>query len=377
MFKKMFDRTTTNYFFIIIFAFLLFMGGFGTNIIFWNSVGSLFGIILLIYLVLKQGPLKIPPHFYLFITFLALFVLSLIWSIDFTESFKFLLLFVGGCTFWLAFYNLKHKIENKFELMILFLGIAFGGLAFAGILFQWPQMEGLSLIFNPSLAHTHHHIGDFWAVVTVVAVYKLFKSPRNYLLWLFIPVALFLFAISLSRAAYLSLFAGVLFLAYKEGILKNIGKYKFISIIFAVSLLSLFFLVATQKSILFSRPYFIQTFLGLIKNPFGIGVGNFVYTSYANKDFISGLNSFSFYAHNIFLEVISGMGILGLSFIFWFIKVFTKVMNSSNSRIIFTAIFLVLTVNFMFDITYFNPTMMWLWFISLGLAQNKVNFPKI
>src|SRR3989344_4162559 len=188
MFKKMFDRTTTNYFFIIIFAFLLFMGGFGTNIIFWNSVGSLFGIILLIYLVLKQGPLKIPPHFYLFITFLALFVLSLIWSIDFTESFKFLLLFVGGCTFWLAFYNLKHKIENKFELMILFL---------------------------PSLAHTHHHIGDFWAVVTVVAVYKLFKSPRNYLLWLFIPVALFLFAISLSRAAYLSLFAGVLFLAYK------------------------------------------------------------------------------------------------------------------------------------------------------------------
>ncbi|OGM59246.1 hypothetical protein A3A75_03925 [Candidatus Woesebacteria bacterium RIFCSPLOWO2_01_FULL_39_10] len=117
--------------------------------------------------------------------------------------------------------------------------------------------------------------------------------------------------------------------------------------------------------------------MGLIKNPFGIGVGNFVYTSYANKDFISGLNSFSFYAHNIFLEVISGMGILGLSFIFWFIKVFTKVMNSSNSRIIFTAIFLVLTVNFMFDITYFNPTMMWLWFISLGLAQNKVNFPKI
>ena len=46
---------------------------------------------------------------------------------------------------------------------------------------------------------------------------------------------------------------------------------------------------------------------------------------------------------------------------------------TDKEGLIFRAIFLGLTVNFFFDSTYKIPTMIWIWFLSLGLARGKRN----
>jgi len=379
MVKRKTDSKDTNlsFFKILIFtlfSFLLFFGGFGTEIMFWNVMGVCFGIIMFLILVYKKVSIKLPPHFKVFSIFLLFAMLSLDWTKHLITSSEFLFLFIGGWLFWLVFYNLKSHINFPIENIILLLGLIFGGLFVSRFIWNWDSTVGLSLFFTPTtIGSPHNHIGDFWAVVSVVIFYKLYKNPKKYFLWLFIPLAIFFMAMSLSRAAYLALFSGIFFLAYKGGAFKKLYRYKYIVTVLVILFLSLLFLVATQKSILFSRPYFIHSLVGLKYYPFGVGLGNFGFISIDPRTHILGLDQTSIYTHNIVLEMISGVGIFGLIFAYWLFKVCKDILSGSrflnNRNFVYQAIFLTLTVNFLFDYTYFNSTMSWLWFISLALSQ--------
>jgi uncharacterized membrane protein AbrB (regulator of aidB expression) len=74
--------------------------------------------------------------------------------------------------------------------------------------------------------------------------------------------------------------------------------------------------------------------------------------------------------------MISGMGILGLIFAAWLVYVTWDIIKSPKN-FLYGAIFLVIAVNFMFDTTYYIPTMLWLWFASLGVAQTESTHHKI
>ncbi len=64
---------------------------------------------------------------------------------------------------------------------------------------------------------------------------------------------------------------------------------------------------------------------------------------------------------------------MSIPFIVWLCNVSWKLIKKINDKSILpTAIFFTLLVNFLFDFTYFDPTMLWLWFIALGLAQNEI-----
>lgn len=110
--------------------------------------------------------------------------------------------------------------------------------------------------------------------------------------------------------------------------------------------------------------------MGLYHNPLGVGIGNFGLISTDPENWILGLSHSSIVVHNLVLEMIAGMGVLGVIFTIWFIKVVLKLWQSKDiQNLVYRAAFFALTANFFFHSTYFVPTMLWLWFIFLGISQ--------
>ena len=109
---------------------------------------------------------------------------------------------------------------------------------------------------------------------------------------------------------------------------------------------------------------------GLIRHPFGVGVGSFKIISGDEANHWLGSRNCSLLAHNIILEFISGMGVLGFMFIVWLINRSVDLVTQKVSKhLVWEGVFIGILVNFLFDATYFVPAMLWLWFMVLGLAQ--------
>jgi len=132
---------------------------------------------------------------------------------------------------------------------------------------------------------------------------------------------------------------------------------------------ALFVFAGAQKITLFSRPYFVQGIVGFVRNPLGIGMGNFIIVSSDSANHLWGMDAFSSIAHNIVLEILTGMGVFGFIFLAWLVIILKDVWHNNKTKdIIYQALFVTLGVNFLFDTTYFISTMLWLWFGSLGLS---------
>jgi hypothetical protein len=348
---------------------LLFFGGLGMEVVLLQYFGILIGLVFLFLVKLWKGKIKIPPTFHLFLLFLLVFALSIIWSQDRKASVEFLFLFIGGGIFWLVFYNLKEKFRNDFFWVVIFLGLAFGGL-FAAHKFVGKLEIGPQSLFLPiTTAQQHNHLGDFWSLVLVVAAY-LYAKHKNWLAWPLIGLGGYFLVVSMSRTSYVATIVGILYLFAKKGWL---NKYKKFFGLLIVSLAALFLYTGTIKSTLLSRPYFVQGLIGFVRNPFGVGVGNFTAISGGSTtNQLLNMRGFSGLTHNIVLEFLVGMGVLGLIFVAWLTQVLESIWkNREQKNLLFQAIFITLSVNFFFDYTYTIPTMLWLWFMSLGLSCNE------
>jgi O-antigen ligase len=101
-------------------------------------------------------------------------------------------------------------------------------------------------------------------------------------------------------------------------------------------------------------------------------MGNFRIISLDSANHLWGMDTFSFIAHNIILEILTGMGIVGFSFLVWLVVILKDVWHNNRGKdIVYQALFVALGVNFLFDTTYIIPTMLWLWFASLGLSLSR------
>jgi O-antigen ligase len=225
-----------------------------------------------------------------------------------------------------------------------------------------------SLYLQTSGYKNHNHLGDLWAVVILVVSYYLIKT-KNRLYWLIVIPGIYFLAISLSRAAYLALFLGAIYLFTKLDWLKKYNKAALLIILITTGF---FIFAGAHKITLLSRPYFIQGIAGTIHNPLGVGVGNFKVISLDRANHYWEMSWFSSTAHNIILEMLVGMGVLGSVFIAWLVFVSKDIWaNNGRKRILYQSLFVALGVNFLFGTTYFIPTMLWLWFGCLGLTQKK------
>jgi hypothetical protein len=305
-----------------------------------------------------------PKGVFLYIIFLVILVTSTLWTVDLRPTLEYILLFSSGGLFWIVFYNLKGELRSEIEGVIILLGLTFGSAYLFHRYFQEVTFNTWSLYLPATTVHSH--IGDLWAAVLIITTFRFLKDREKNYLSLSILGVYFLIA-SLSRSAYLALAVGMLYLANKKGWLEKYKKHTFMG---AVLMFTIFIFVGLQKTIIFSRPYFVQAILGVYGNPFGIGIGNFLTISQDPVYQVFGITGLSVVTHNIILEVLLGIGVLGVVFIVWLFFV-TKEVWSNKKPKYFPAqvIFITLGVNFLFDYTYFIPTMLWLWFAALGISQ--------
>lgn len=352
----------------ILVGVILFIGGLGHGASYVLALGGVGSVVLLAFVAYKKTRIRFPKGFLIYGLFIVLFALSLFWSLNWQKSLGYLVLYVSGGVFWVAFFNLKGKSKNFIENIVLILGILFGifALAYKYLNFAPFGRAPFSLVY-PAIAN-HHHIGDIWAIVAVIVIHKVFIRKKYLYSLLFIPGAYFL-VLSLSKSAYLALAMGEYFIFYYKG---WVQKYKkiFVILLFII-VVALFLFAGVHKTTLFSRPYYFQAVAGLIKHPLGVGYGNFESISTECFGcFSDKLASFSSVTHNIVLEILAGMGILGLSFALWLYLVFKDLLEKTEeNNLAITASFFAIFANFFFDFTYFIPTMFWLFFLFLGIAQ--------
>jgi hypothetical protein len=357
-------------FFVILTLFIA--GGLGVYSWELSLISLAGGAILILLSLISKRKIYISKSFLFYIAFLALFFFSLVSKRNYEQGLPIFLLYLAGSVYFLLGANLIKAAKRRTDLLFIIPGIAFGILYFWNK-FNLPTETGPFSLFLPTAGSFNHiHLGDFWTVPTAISVYRLIKEEGNRLLYSTVSLlGIFFLFVSSSRSSYVALGAGLVYLFYKEGWFK---KYKAVlwTLIFLIG--TIFFIVSTQKTTIFSRQYFVQGVVGFIDNPWGVGVGNFEEISSNPKYQIYHLESFSENAHNIVLEMATGMGILGFSFVLYLFILFKELgKRKKKENILFETVIIIIFVNFLFDYTYLIPTMIWLWFFVAGLVSERKN----
>ena len=346
-----------------IFLLLLFWGGLGIALSATANLGLGVSLAALAAAYFANGrKLNMPKGHRSYLAFLAIILISFLVRGTGIEGQYFLTLFLAGGAFWLAFYNLEKAFGEKLINIILGLGIAFGALFVWYLGSGYVPEGGWNLYLFSTVYRNHNHIGDLWAVVLLLGISRLFIKRKVYF-WGLMGLGLYFLFVSYSRSGLLAFAVGAVYLFSRKDWTE---KYRLLFISLVVVVCGIFLATSLGKTIFFSRPYFNQAIWGIIHYPQGAGLGNFKMVSSLFE-----VGTYSSIVHNILLEVLVGVGWLGLVFVVWLVYTLWKVLKEAGSDKVFKAIFLALSVNFMFDSTYAIPTMVWLWFLSLGLSVKR------
>lgn len=357
----------SNIFFLFLFL-ILFLGGLGLKVTFWLGLAAfVLGLVFVKGFFLKKK--MFPKGFFLYLSFLFFLVFLELLRRNITFSIDYILFFAAGGTFWLTAYYLGKRISQRIFYLIFVLGFGFLLTYLFYYLFNqsWGSPWGLVKWYS----NLHHHLGDYWGLLVIALFWLILeRKEMNFLIVGIAILGLAIVFFSLSRSAYVSFLVGAVFLFFKN---KNPKKLKKILMMVGVLLIAIFpfWLTEGLKPVIYSRPFFFQGILGFLANPLGVGMGKFGEISLNSAFHKWEMAGYSSVAHNIFVEVLVGLGVFGGSFIAWFLRVVSDLSKSSLSGfgLLWTASFLYLAVNFFFDSTYLIPTMLWLWFFLLGLAQ--------
>ncbi len=340
----------------LFFTFLIFLGGLGKIDTFLLSIIFLFFLFLL-FLPYGKLELKTPPLSKTCFIFLLLYLLSLNWSLDKKATLWFFWLFLAGYLFWLFSFNFFYKEKEMIFNAMIFSGFLFLVLFLIYFLNGNEGIGPLGLYKLTSSKANHNHLGDYWALLTTLSLYKYFFEGRKRTWFYLLIIGFLVIFLSMSRASVVSLICGIFFLFrfFKD---RKFSKF----IVGLVVLLVLFFLYfGLEKSLIFSRQFYFQSLAGLLNYPFGVGMGNFRFISSDPRNYLCGFSSFGLYAEGIIFEMLAGLGILGIVFIYFFLKNIWLIVFSQGKKILPEKIlFIILSVNFIFDYTYFIPAMLWL-----------------
>lgn len=349
---KTFDGLT-----FIIVSVLIMLGSFGIfrEIVLFS--GIIIGTILLGIKILIEGKVKIQNSFWIYLVFI---LVAGIHTLTTKGDFYYFYIYFSGIVFILLASNFNEVFRNFFSYLLVALGLLMGGMYFVSqfVAFDLPSLS--TLFAPPTDVIKHSNVGDLWAIIVVATIFG-YRHGLNLTKLVITVVGIFFIGISFSRSAVLSVATSILYLFYMSKT-KTLNKY-FPYILIS---LSLFFLIfGSFKSILFSRPYFLESIVGLFKYPLGTGIGRFALVS----------NSTNF-AHNILLEMISAMGIFSLPFIAWVVVVYKNLISVDQNKIFIKSVQLSILFILMFTPNYIVVGFMWLWFISIGLEEKEDYSPR-
>jgi hypothetical protein len=304
----------------------------------------------------------LPRAFWGYGLVILLMAVSLLWSRDWEQGAWWLLLYTTGGVVWGLGYMNRQHIAAWLHSYIVVWG--------AGLALLWLVTEivgenvfrfgSQSLVVWGSAFENHNHLGDVAALTALIGVWRVMQGKRWW--WVLVGLSGALMVMSLSRSAILGLATGYMLQATS---FKTKHQKRLTLVI--ISLLVVGFVgVSAGKGIGRSRDYWLQAVAGVVQHPLGVGMGNFGYVSRRAEFQPLNLDGFSYVVHNIGLEFVVGMGVLGILFIVWLIDVIRR-MNWKGLSV-YLGLWVALTVNFLFDSTYQIPAMVWLWFLLLAIV---------
>lgn len=316
-------------------------------------------LILNIYSYAVNRKLATPKFLRSYVVFILVLFVHTILAHGYWEFFE---LFFAGGIFWFTAYNFPENLSKKITGLIIFLGYLTGLIFLYNYLSGTPTYNFSSLAFTPTSQIDHANIGDFWAIVILIICWQMI-SNRNLRRWISLFMGIFFLIASLSRSAYVALAAGAYYIFYRLGFNK---RYKKIFVIALTVIAVIFVLAGAFKTTLFGRVYYAESVVGFINHPLGLGMGRFYQIS------VGGSVTASSYVHNIILEFVLGMGIFSVFFLWWLVRILYSMFKEKGRDVLFSAVFILMFVDFCFGITYSIPVFILVWFISLGLAQKRV-----
>lgn len=333
------------------------------------SLARLFGVsivmtVLVVELLLGRKPV-IPKLMGGYLAFVGLFFLSLWWSFDQRNSFDHWMLFASMPLVWLLAYHHRGYVKRYFFAGMIALGLIF----LAGTIYSRLTSETALKVTPRGMMGAywtgadHFMVGDFWSVLLVMLFYRYIKRKNRWLLPLMV-VGLGVVTFSLSRSAMVGLIAAMMvwfandvsFRAWRKWVWGVIGL--------------IFVYMATQKSLLFNRPYYLQAILGLFAHPWGVGVGNFEIISSNERFHVFGLDGFSKVTHSILLEFLAGMGVLVAGWWAWCLSVYREYLAGMKINEYSLAL-VALIADMVFNPTYFVTAMWWLFGILLAILGSE------
>jgi hypothetical protein len=338
-----------DYFFLISTTIFVALGSIGIFTELFLLLGTASFIIALGYKLLLKGGIEFPKNYIFYIIFL---LTLLVHTYFYKGKFLFFWLFLSGGMLWLQVHNFKEIFSQYLTSILIILGALMGILYFYSLSNPIVLPNLVSLFARTTSLIKHSNIGDLWAIVLIPTFYILIKNKSK----IYIPlifIGIYFLTVSYSRAAIVSLFVGIIYLFKNDLSKKNFRKM--LGVLFVV-LIVLFMYFGLYKTTLLSRPYFLQAVVGLFKYPLGTGVGNFSLVSYDSN-----------LTHNIFLEILSGMGAFSIFFFIWIYKILKSLFTDKNPNPQVAAILLAVLADFCFNTTYTIPGFIWIWFICLAL----------
>lgn len=330
-----------------------------------------------------------------YLVFLAFSFLSL--AVNRTDIVSLRAIIFSFSGFWLLVFGYQNKgfLRKTFLYFLLIVCLFFSLTSYLGIFFSAIRelfvrvATGSSYFFITQFVH--NHLGDWLGLAIVITIFFINEKPRR--LWPYLLTIIFLplFFLSQSRSAFLALMVTV-FLT----ILINKTSQKISKIIVGVLIIvSVLFLLITIKEVNFwpiknlRRPllekklivekslvnmrdqYFSAALKGFISSPIlGVGPGQYYLLS---KKYSNGNYQVSGTSHNMFLDLLSERGLLGLLAFLFFLYLILR-----GKRNIYFWLLIYLLINFQTDYTFTLAAFQWVFFIlaSLNLKDENVVIDK-
>jgi O-antigen ligase/Tfp pilus assembly protein PilF len=379
-----------------------------------------------------SAPLNIP-----IISFIAICVLSLIWSNSFFVSLKELPLFLAGPLLYFVITNSindERQINRILDILLLVGGLfgIYGIFQYNGIDFSfWISNIGRQQVFG--LFGNVNFFAEYLIVPLPIAV-SLFFTSRNKFKKILLLIAILAMGTSLivtfTRGSYLSFGSALIFMFFLflisrgKGFIKN-NKKIFIIILVAIIIITFLFVVPTSlnrsgtviskikerasitqliNEFSFGRRTAIYKFTTLMikDHPLlGSGIGTYKYNTlrYQAEFFAQGENrslyphGFADKAHNEYLQLWAELGIIGLGIFIWLmisyfrfgLKILRKIKDESRQGIIIGLMGAVVEVlvDGIFGFPLHLPATIVLFWLALGLTvavgllKDEANAPEI
>lgn len=351
--------------------------------------------IFFIHMIFSKKKIVVPKNAsILFVIFIIISIISSVFGVNILGSIKHSLYLIALFLVFLYSYNYQRSLEKPITILIFSISIL---LTFYSLLLRLPYLNslipltGAQFIFPRS--YSHNHLGDLLVLPTIISIYYLYARRK---IWPAICCILFTFPFiffSFSRSAYLSLALTSLAIHFFFLIKTHTSRYKLLSrfLILGLVLASIFYIFTVShqassqpllkkvhsflvqdnglnryKDVLGYRTnYLNQAFFSIQRNLFiGIGPDNF---SYASKKYTENRLELSMSAHNIFLEVLVGNGILG---ILPFAAIILLILINSQKNAIYF-VFLGMLINFQTDYTYQIYSFLLLFFVLAGILSTE------